>query len=99
MFKQLTAAKNFHGCDVCGIGIGKYQYKKEVYDQQKETKKWKARKVWVELEGEPVIKWTGGKIYITIPEKQGFSERKGWIKPKVVCPDCYRRYHESSDKV
>jgi hypothetical protein len=90
--------KGFKGCDICGIGIGKYLYKKEVYDKE-EGNKWRARKVWVELDGEPATKWTGGKIYIIVPEKQGFQEKKKWVQPKKVCPYCYRRYHESSNQV
>jgi len=77
--------RGFVPCDVCGIGLGKFEY----FDEDKQK--------WLKVKGEIPYKWTGKEItmrYLDFPDN--LEETLEWVVEKItpenVCEECLEKY-------
>lgn len=94
--------KHFRQCDICGIGLGTFDYKK---CSSRMIKK------WIIVVGEDGYKWEWGSIIQrfmklkTVVNKLTNHKRVDlvWtsrvISPEHVCWECLQKYHPTNDKI
>lgn len=79
--------KCFRQCDICGIGLGKYEL---------EWKDWKGRVKNVKVKGDELRKWEYGPISLRCLDfvKGDLVWVERMVKPKRLCWCCFDRYSE-----
>ena len=84
--KKEPNTKGFVECDICGIGLGTFDF----YQKHRN-----GGGHWEKVEGEKKLKWRGGELllqYLDFNEKEELVWVSKVVKPKYTCPECREKY-------